>query len=313
MTSPSPRRRGIIIVAVLFVGLALLGLMLGRFAALQREVIPVSSAAETMMVFDELGSSRDAWAEIYPVVPRMGLTHWPEGWSDEIDVETKKTLFLMAMAPLALRANETIIEDRERLLSLRDPQDLGTRDARWLSELALRYKVISSENAEIGPDEIARLKRLVDVIPASLVLAQAAIESGWGTSRFATEANALFGQWTWEDDGMVPSEQRGELGDYRIKSFPTPLYSVAAYMLNLNSHAAYSGLRDRRGGLREAGQTVSGLELAATLTAYSERGQAYVDELSGLINGNGLSNLDEADLSRGGLVVIKPFGAWAQP
>tara|TARA_B100000676_G_scaffold310963_1_gene379175 strand:+ start:4370 stop:4786 length:417 start_codon:yes stop_codon:yes gene_type:complete len=138
MTSPSPRRRGIIIVAVLFVGLALLGLMLGRFAALQREVIPVSSAAETMMVFDELGYSRDAWAEIYPVVPRMGLTHWPEGWSDEIDVETKKTLFLMAMASLALRANETIIEDRERLLSLRDPQDLGTRDARWLSELALR-------------------------------------------------------------------------------------------------------------------------------------------------------------------------------
>ncbi|MBN35015.1 MAG: hypothetical protein CMM46_09605 [Rhodospirillaceae bacterium] len=123
---------------MLFVGLALLGLMLGRFAALQREVIPVSSAAETMMVFDELGYSRDAWAEIYPVVPRMGLTHWPEGWSDEIDVETKKTLFLMAMAPLALRANETIIEDRERLLSLRDPQDLGTRDARWLSELALR-------------------------------------------------------------------------------------------------------------------------------------------------------------------------------
>ncbi|NIQ08939.1 MAG: glucosaminidase, partial [Gammaproteobacteria bacterium] len=136
-------------------------------------------------------------------------------------------------------------------------------------------------------------------MPPSLVLAQAAEESGWGGSRFAVEGNALFGMWTWDSKGIKPLKQRSGLGNYKIAVYETPLQSVIAYMHNLNTHHAYKKLRARRAELRSTGAKVTGWDLASTLTKYSERGQAYVDSLRALIKVNMLQLVDDAYLDNG--------------
>jgi len=136
----------------------------------------------------------------------------------------------------------------------------------------------------------------VDLVPVSLVLAQGAEESGWGTSRFASEGNALFGRWTWSGKGIKPKEQREELGDYRIAAFDKPLASVEAYLLNINSNQAYAPLRAGRAEARRSGQALSGWELAKTLTSYSERGPDYVGSLHAIMRVNKLQPVDEAYL-----------------
>jgi Bax protein len=149
----------------------------------------------------------------------------------------------------------------------------------------------------------------VDTIPPSLALAQVAEESGWGTWRFAAEGNALFGKWTWGGKGMTPSQQRSETGDYRLAAYETPLESVIAYMVNLNSNDAYRELRARRAELRRRGTKVTGWELASTLARYSERGAAYVESLHALMKTNTLGPADDAVLAEGPTILLIPVGA----
>ncbi len=132
----------------------------------------------------------------------------------------------------------------------------------------------------------------LDVIPAGLALGQAAYESGYGTSRFAVEGNALFGQWTYGGEGLVPEQQRKNLGDHRIAAFDWPFDSVRGYFLNLMSHPAYEEFRRLRAAMRAAGKPLSSLELADGLIRYSERGQDYVDTLKGIIRVNKLEIAD---------------------
>ena len=134
----------------------------------------------------------------------------------------------------------------------------------------------------------------LDVIPPGLVLAQAAYESSYGTSRFAVEGNALFGQWTFGGDGLVPEQQRKKLGDHRIASFDWPFDSVRGYFLNLSSHPVYKDFRRIRAERKAAGKPLGSLALAEGLKSYSERGQAYVDTLKGIIRSNGLDIADKA-------------------
>ena len=151
----------------------------------------------------------------------------------------------------------------------------------------------------------------VDAVPVSLALAQCAEESGWGTSRFAAEGNALFGQWSWGGEGIKPLQQREGMGDYRIAAFETPLHSVMAYMKNLNTHNAYAGLRVRRAELRAKGERMSGFELAKTLDKYSERGAAYVESLHGIMRVNQLDPADDAFLGDGPTIWLIPVGEGA--
>jgi uncharacterized FlgJ-related protein len=148
----------------------------------------------------------------------------------------------------------------------------------------------------------------VDIVPVSLALSQAAEESGWGTSRFAAEGNALFGQWTWGGEGIKPEQQRAALGDHRIAAFESPLQSVMAYMHNLNTHPAYAELRAMRARLRREGQPIRGRKLAEALTKYSERGQAYVDSLHAIMSVNHLDAADEAHLGDGPTIYLVPVG-----
>ena len=175
---------------------------------------------------------------------------------------------------------------------------MSAEDQTWLAELAVRYKLIGSPNDRLDSDQFPELLLRVDIVPASLSLAQAASESGWGTSRFAAEGNSLFGQWSW-GKGLKPTEQQGkELGEHRVAAFGSTGAAAYAYAYarNLNTQDAYRDFRLKRAELRRRNLLVSGVALVGTLIRYSERGQAYVDDLTNIMRQNRLGDADDAHL-----------------
>ena len=156
--------------------------------------------------------------------------------------------------------NEKITADRKKLLDKIESN--SAKNDEWLLQLAQKYKVVDGEKQTLDEQDLARLKNRVDIIPPSLALAQAAEESGWGTSRFAIQGNALFGQWDFSGKGIKPKNQRKGLGNYGIARFDTPLQSIEAYFMNLNTHRAYKKLRDKRATMRNNNIKPSGWELA---------------------------------------------------
>ena len=228
----------------------------------------------------------------------------------ELSADDKRGLFFRVIAPIALRINELILEDRVRAKELTERlaegQSVTPDDQAWLTKLAVKYKVLESTSERLDSDAFAELLMRVDTIPPSLSLAQAANESGWGTSRFATEGNSLFGQWTWGKE-LKPAEQRtAELGDYRVAAFDSTGQAAYSYALNLNTERAYRDFRLKRAALRRQGLRISGTVLAETLVNYSERGQAYVDDLKALIRNNRLDNADDAYLRHMAVIHIVP-------
>lgn len=231
-------------------------------------------------------------------VPRRFALRLPAGLTDTVSVDGRKRQFLAAVLPLVLQANERILADRARAQALLDRQASGialsAEGRSWLAGLMARYGLSEGDAGFDG------LLARVDAVPPSLALAQAALESGWGTSRFAQDGNALFGQRTWRTgQGMVP-QARDTGRQFEVKAFETPLQSVEAYMLNLNSHAAYEALRRQRAAARRQGRPSSGLALAAGLERYSEIGLDYVEKLRALIRGNRLEDFDRARLAAAG-------------
>jgi Bax protein len=246
--------------------------------------------------------------------PRIYVADIPARWgrtmSGRMTVSKKKATFLLGLAPMVLAVDEEVSLERDKLLAIIGPHAAGEPfepgAASWLEALGDRYGVTGGVGDRSALDE---LKARVDAIPVSLVLAQAATESGWGTSRFAAEGSALFGQWSY-GEGIKPKEQRTESkGDYRVRSFDTPLDSIRAYLLNLNTHRSYAELRRYRADLREKGKQVTGVALAPGLLHYSERGQAYVDELLALMRRNHLEQADVMTLRTMTPILLVPVGA----
>ena len=241
-----------------------------------------------------LNYSLETIAKGNAVVPRIFLTSVPEALASVKETDVRKKLFFKSVLPLVLRANQDILQEREKLRTLRDRQADGVSfsgaERLWLTVMAERYRLET-------PD-IAKLLQRADVVPPSMALAQAAKESGWGTSRFAREGNALFGQWTWEEgqSGLVP-DARIAGKTHRVRAFEDLSASVRAYIQNLNSHKAYREFRSHRAKLRRNGKPLSGLALVETLHRYSELGSEYTDGLKVMIRGNDLSRLDGAMLA----------------
>ncbi|WP_290583020.1 glucosaminidase domain-containing protein [Ketobacter sp.] len=244
-------------------------------------------------------------------VPRVYLSTIPDRWrahyAGELSTADKKRYFFFILAPMVLRANETIARQRAFVEGMQQVPQWTDADTAQLRAIAEEYGVAAPASPGDSAAFAALLAR-VDVVPASLAMAQAAIESGWGTSRFASEGNALFGQWTWGEGAIAPERVRTELGNYGIKAFKTPFESITAYMHNLNTHQAYAELRRMRSAARSAGEPLSGKALAAGLLKYSERGEAYVKELRALIRVNRLSAVDQAYLRDDKAVVLEPVG-----
>ena len=232
-------------------------------------------------------------------VPRVFLARLPDDIGDIENARRKKQVFVSTMLPLILRANELIEEERAILLSLKRKIETGQR-IRNSEKVFLRrieQRVRAKPDLPRTTEHINKLLFHVDVIPPSLAITQAAIESGWGTSRFAVEGNALFGEWVWGDaKGIMPN--RREAGKtHKIKSFDYLIDGVLSYMHNLNRTQAYGSLRRKRATLRRAGKPVTGRSLALTLDKYSERGDVYIDDLLTIMRQNKFSRFDTIRLA----------------
>lgn len=204
------------------------------------------------------------------------------------DVKQKKAAFFAYLTPMVLKENDRIKYKQillDKLINDLKNESFHARTTnRKLAKLAKEFGLPASHIE----DNLDELKSRIDLIPVSLVLAQAANESAWGTSRFARQANNLFGQWCYEKGcGLVPTS-RGRGQYHEVRKYRSVQESIASYMRNLNSHNAYKDLRNLRAGLKRRGQRVTGVKLAQGLEKYSERGQDYVDEITAMIKHNRL-------------------------
>jgi Bax protein len=240
--------------------------------------------------------------------PRLMITAIKPSWQEaakKLTVPEKKQIFYRLMLPLVMHANDMVMDFRGGLeqaaVELARDETLAPESLALVQRLAILLPGIEREDANsitaTTPELQAMIDGLlyrVDAVPAGLALGQAAYESGYGTSRFAVEGNSLFGQWTYKGDGIKPGQQRKALGDHQIKAFEWPFDSVRGYFINLMSHPAYEDFRRLRAELRAAGKPLDSLVLADGLMKYSERGQAYVDSLKGIIRVNKLDRADHA-------------------
>lgn len=241
-------------------------------------------------------------------VPRVLITGISPDWRKEsqaLVVAEKKEIFYRLILPLVIHANEMVLNRRQRMqdisFALESGKSMSTEDLNFIRNIAVQLRIVDEERAMAFDanepqwlDLIDTALYRLDVIPAGLVLGQAAYESGYGTSRFASAGNALFGQWTYGGKGLVPEQQRKDLGDHRIASYDWPFDSVRAYYINLSSHPAYEDFRRLRAQQRATGKPLNSMILADGLISYSERGQKYVDTLKGIMRVNNLTIADDA-------------------
>ena len=215
------------------------------------------------------------------------LTKLPKDLKTLGDTREKRELFIRIILPLILDENAKITEDRKRLFKILSKNFNTVGERVWLKRRFKEYKV--------EDQDMAKLKVRMDIIPVSLAIAQAANESGWGTSRFALEGNALFGQWTWSKKGILPKEQDPNQ-THKIMQFQILKASVRAYKNNLNTHNAYKEFREVRAQLRQEGKKIIGLDLTKYLKNYASIGEKYVLILESLIENNSLTDFDKANL-----------------
>ena len=199
----------------------------------------------------------------------------------------KKELFIKIILPLIIEENNRIMFDRKRLFSILNKNNNSSSEKKWLNQKFKQYGVVNKD--------LTTLKIRMDIVPVSLAIAQAAKETGWGTSRFALEGNAMYGQWTWDKDGIEPTNKDSNQ-EHKILRFPMLQSSVKAYMRNLNTHRGYREFRNQRADLRKTNKNISGLDLVKYLYNYAETGSEYVKILRKIITQNDLTDFDNSVL-----------------
>ena len=252
-------------------------------------VMRVASTGDLIEVFDTLGYDFSAVRDRGMAVPRVFLAELPADYSEGADASQRVDLFLNMLLPLTLLVNEDIEADRARLESLNEQLTAGATlsedDTEWLRQLAETYKV---DSETLGAETIASLLHRVDIVPPSMALAQGAVESGWGTSSLARNANALFGQ-------TGSSGVRASTG-HTYATFDRLIDAVEAYAYNLNTNRAYESFRNLRAEQRAAGEQPDGMTLMGGLMAYSELGDEYIRYIRNMIRTYDLDRVDSARL-----------------
>ena len=221
------------------------------------------------------------------LVKPIYFTQFPRDLDNLQSVQLKKETFIKIVLPLIVAENEKILDDREKLKILSEKKFTSDLEKQWLRQKLLEYKVKKGD--------LDQLKLRMDMIPVSIALAQAAKESGWGTSRFALEGNAIFGQWTWDGQGIAPLKRDGDK-NHKILKFPILRASVKAYKNNLNTHKSYSKFREKRKSLRDKNKNITGLSLTDTLRNYAQTGSEYTKILNQIITQNRLSDFEPVKL-----------------
>ncbi len=203
------------------------------------------------------------------------------------NTKKRKNMFIKIILPLIVKENNKIRIDRKRLFTILNKNSNTDIEKKWLEKKYKQYGV--REN------DLSTLKIRMDEIPVSLAIAQAAKETGWGTSRFALKGNALFGQWTWSGEGLKPKNaDKGK--DHKVMRFHSLQLSVRAYLRNLNTHSTYKNLRKARTKLRNQNKSLDSIILSKHLDKYAETGNQYIEVLQKIIEQNSLKDFDEARL-----------------
>ncbi len=230
-------------------------------------------------------------------VPRLYLRSLPRDLAQGDSTWDRKSDFFRVMLPLVLAGNEKILADRKRVEKFAGQVlsggNLYAVNKSWVISLAAEYGL---DNFDPKNGDWQELLRRVDAVPVSLALAQAALESGWGTSRFAQQGNAVFGQVSWRPGSGLVQTGRDPDATHEVRSFSTLADCVNAYLHNLNTHRHYAKFRNQRAKLQARGQAPSGVELVKHLDRYSVLGKKYIDEVRGIIETNLLQEMDAARL-----------------
>ncbi|WP_080986917.1 glucosaminidase domain-containing protein [Candidatus Pelagibacter communis] len=203
------------------------------------------------------------------------------------NTKKRKDMFIKIVLPLIVKENNKIRVDRKRLFTILNKNSNTDIEKKWLEKKYKQYGV--------KQNDLSTLKIRMDEIPVSLAIAQAAKETGWGTSRFALKGNALFGQWTWSGEGLKP-KNADEGKDHKVMKFHSLQLSVRAYLRNLNTHSTYRDLRKARTELRNQNKPLDSLILSKYLDKYAETGSQYIEVLQKIIEQNNLKDFDEARL-----------------
>jgi len=215
---------------------------------------------------------------------------FPDYYYQIKNIKQQKKAFVDILLPLIQKENQKILKTRQKIIKIfNNPYYLiDPKEIIFLTQVAKKYKI-----KDINNKKAFLIK--IDEIPPSIALAQAAIESGWGKSRFVKEANNIFGHWTYSNKGIKPKSKYKNIKiDYSIRIFPSLEDSLAAYMLNLNRNRAYRKFREKRKELRDKNETISGLKLVYTLKNYSQLKEEYVKRLKKVIISNHWDKFDKS-------------------
>ena len=218
------------------------------------------------------------------LVKPVALTLLPAEIKMIENTKKRKEFFIQIVLPLILKENNNIRLDRKTLFNIINKSNNTKIEKKWLKNKFKQYGIPSKD--------LSILKIRMDEIPVSLAIAQAAKETGWGTSRFAQEGNALFGQWTWSGEGLKPKEADENKG-HKVMKFNVLQASVRAYQRNLNTHSSYKNFRQLRAQLRDDNKKLDSLLLADQLNNYAETGEEYTKILKQIIKQNSLKDFDE--------------------
>ena len=245
------------------------------------------SASTIEELFKDNGYNLDTVKKTKLVNGGNQLTRLPKELKNIESPKKRKKLFIKIVLPLIIEENLKIRFDRKKLFKILNKNNTSTRDKAWLE---LKFKQYGVKN-----NDLAELKIRMDEIPVSLAIAQAAKETGWGSSRFAQEGNALFGQWTWSGEGIRPLEVEKNK-KHKVAKFKILKASVRAYQRNLNTHSSYEKFRIERAIQRDNDKKLNSLKLVNFLEKYAETGQEYTEVLKKIINQNFLTDFDDVEI-----------------
>ena len=221
------------------------------------------------------------------LVKPVSLSLLPEEMRMIENTKERKELFIQIILPLIIKENNSIKMDRKKLFKVLNKSNNTKKEKKWLAQKFKQYGVSNKD--------FSTLKIRMDEIPTSLAIAQAAKETGWGTSRFALEGNALFGQWTWSGEGIKPAGAEVD-STHKVMKFKVLQASVKAYHRNLNTHSSYRMFRSVRAELREEDKELDSMILSKYLDKYAATGKEYVKILQQIIRQNNLIDFDDAKL-----------------
>ena len=245
------------------------------------------SASTIEQLFEDTKYNLESVKETKLVNIGNSIDHLPNEMKNIESVKKRKNLFIQIVLPLIIEENTKIRLDRKKLFAILNKNNNSQSDKEWLLKKFKQYGV--------NKNDLSTLKIRMDEIPVSLAIAQAAKETGWGTSRFAQEGNALFGQWTWSGEGIKPAGADSD-SKHKVAKFKVLKASVKAYQRNLNTHSGYKSFREERAIQRDNQGKLNSLELVKHLDNYAETGVEYTKILKQIIQQNSLTDFDDVKI-----------------